>query len=321
MATGFQPAFKASLYWISASSTRPSHTFRSKNAPGGAAAATRESTPRTVQGTSASSSVRRCSRPGGRSERPMSAMRQTAASASTSGSARCAASVGVTPNAAARSVRRCERSRGSPMRDHLQRVDPPPTKCASTRHALDEGAVERRVVRHDVAITDELDQPKDSGFDAGLTSEHLVGDARQLGDFRRDGNERVDEHREGADDLRAAHDCSSEFDDAISVRVVSRGLDVDDCDLVVETERGVEGTLGKRPVGRFDVFVRSGNEEGCEILGSHALRLARASDLRTHNGAPVWAPRDCAMSCCCRSATGASRPWCGKPRTTGRQPS
>jgi hypothetical protein len=90
---------------------------------------------------------------------------------------------------------------------------------------------------------------------------------------------------------RTVKDGSRYLDDAITVGIVARSLDVDHRDFVVEPKDRGAGALGQRPVGRFDVLVRAWDEEGFEVLGIHGQRLARAPDPKTQNGAPRRAPR------------------------------
>ncbi len=184
---------------------------------------------------------------------------------------------------------RAEPGQGDPH--HLQRVEPRAPKRMAPCNTLDERTVERCVVRHDVSAADELDEPEDGRLRAHLALEHLVGDPGELRDLGRDGNQRIDERREGPYDVRAAHDRGGDLDDAVAVRVVAGRLDVDHRDLVVETERRRASAFGKRPVGRFDGFVRTRDEECGEILESHAQRLARCDDPPNARRGALWAPR------------------------------
>ena len=120
--------------------------------------------------------------------------------------------------------------------DQLERVEPRSSQRAAPGDALDERAVERRVVGHDVPPADELHQPYDRRLHALLPGKHLVGDPRELDDLRRQGNQRVDERREGPHDLGATHDRGSDLDDPVAIGVVAGGLDIDHRNLVVEPE-------------------------------------------------------------------------------------
>ena len=100
------------------------------------------------------------------------------------------------------------------------------------------------------------------------------------------------------DDLRAAHDRSGDLDDAVAVRVVAGRLDVDDGDLVVEPEDGGASALGKRPVGRLDVFVRTRDEEvrrGSRESRAKTSTRAHEPPPTRRTGRPHRAPRKDAL--------------------------
>ena len=137
---------------------------------------------------------------------------------------------------------------------------------------------------------------------AGRPTQHLVGDAGELGDLGGERHDRIDERREGVDDLRSAHDRGADLDDLVAVRVVAGGLEIDDRDLVLESEDRGPRALRQRRIGGAHVRVGSGHEVGVEWFRSHPPRVARGSDTKrpdrgdsrpSHNasGAPRRTPR------------------------------
>ena len=143
----------------------------------------------------------------------------------------------------------------------LKRVEPGALQRMAPGNPFDERTIEGCVVRHDVALADELDEPKHGRLGTRLAGEHLIGDAGELGYLQRHRDEWVDKRRERRDDLGPFENRCGNFDDAVAFRIVAGGLDVDYGNLVVKTEHGRPSTFSKRPIGRLDVFIRSGDEE------------------------------------------------------------
>ena len=90
-----------------------------------------------------------------------------------------------------------------PTRTKTSESSHAPGKHALAAHALDEGAIEAAVVRHDVALADELGELRDGGLGAGRASDHGIVDTGELGDLERHRYERVHERREASRSPRA----------------------------------------------------------------------------------------------------------------------
>ena len=132
------------------------------------------------------------------------------------------------------------------MRVNHQRVDPAPSDHPATGHALQERAVERSVVRHDVAVADELDEPRHRRFCARRPSDVLSPDPGQARDLDRNRRHGVDEGGEAVEYLGAAHDGCGDLDESISLRIVAGRLHVEDDDLALEPEHLLGGAVRQR---------------------------------------------------------------------------
>ena len=176
---------------------------------------------------------------------------------------------------------------GEPMRPqarqphahYLQRVEPPTAKRVAPCDPLEKRAVEARVVRDDVAPSEEVEQPRHDTLDGRLTADRVVRDAGQLGDLERNGHEWVDERVERRKDLWSALDGGCDLDDVVAVAVVASRLDVEDDDLFLEAEDRALSALCERLVGRDDVGIGTRNEKAMQSLGSHSPRVADGNDM------------------------------------------
>ena len=146
-----------------------------------------------------------------------------------------------------------------------ERVEPRAGKRPRLGAAHNEGAVERRVVRDEVASSRELRERR-HGFSRGRgVCDVRVRDASELGDFLGYGAAGVHEGLKAPDDIGAVHAQRRNLDERAIGGVEPRGLGVDDYDVVFhERKRRVVGGFGKRLVARADVLVRARDEQRIE---------------------------------------------------------
>jgi len=117
-----------------------------------------------------------------------------------------------------------------------------------------------------------------------LAAHHIRCDTGEFRDLCGERDDGIDQHLEAGDYLGSAHDRGCDLDDAVALGVPSRGLEVDDRDLLLKAEDRTAGTLRERRIGGADVRVGARNEEGVEDLRSHPASLARTSDSQTRAG-------------------------------------
>jgi hypothetical protein len=161
----------------------------------------------------------------------------------------------------------------------LQRVEPPSGQAPSdaARRLQHEGAVERRVVRHDVAIADEvrhlcddLAQPRSAGNEG-------VVDAGELGGLTRDRLAGIHERGEALQHFRPSRDHHRDLDHVIARGIESGRLHVEERELggrVVEPEQRA-GDRGKRGVAPRDLHVGTGRQKARETRGRADGRAGR----------------------------------------------
>jgi hypothetical protein len=92
---------------------------------------------------------------------------------------------------------------------------------------VQEPHVETVVVRHQDRPVRERPECADRFFHRRSVCHHLIGDAGELDDGRRDRHIGADERLEVPDDGAAAHTHGPDLDDGVVPRDRSRGLDVD----------------------------------------------------------------------------------------------
>ena len=146
-----------------------------------------------------------------------------------------------------------------------ERVDP----CAGKRSRLgaphDEAAIERRVVRDEVAPSRELRERRHGLPRRWGVCDVGVRDAGELGDLFGDGAPGVHEGLEALHDIGAVHAQCRNLDERAVRGVEPRGLGIDDYNVVFyERKRRVVGGFGKRMVACADILVRARDEQRVE---------------------------------------------------------
>ena len=160
----------------------------------------------------------------------------------------------------------------------------------------DEAPVEARVVRDDAPAARELGELLDGNAWVGGAGHVVFGDARQLGNGRRDGAPGVDEGVEMGHDLVAAHDAGRYLYQLVVHGVQPRRLRVhDDEFLVDEAPCASSRPRGQRAVQLDDVGVGPRDDEafehgavkGAVLRGAVLRRYAVLSARRAVCGSPA----------------------------------
>lgn len=109
----------------------------------------------------------------------------------------------------------------------VEDLDRRPVVPGQLAGGLQEPDVERRVVGDDDAAAGELEERRQHRADARRPGHHVVGDARQHRDERRDGRARAHQGVELADHLAAADLHRPDLGDLVAVGAAAGGLEVD----------------------------------------------------------------------------------------------
>ena len=170
------------------------------------------------------------------------------------------------------------------QRDSRERqgVDPSVAHVGAARDRLDEGAVERGVVRQHGAARHKVGERRNGRPGVGGAHDVDAADARELFYLGRDGAARVNEGLEAVHDLTGTHARGRDLYELAVLEGEAGGLGVEHHHVLLERPKvGGGGTLGEAEVARPHLVGRPRQDErGKGAVPLHHARPSRASSTK-----------------------------------------